>query len=493
MQYPWIKQSNDIFKYVLIGQFFLSFAVAFFTGTWLQAAVFGVIIIAVPLFLIASAPYQPITRYSVAIAVQLFTALHIQQSFGLTEMHFQIFVVMAFLAYYKDVKVIFISVLTVAVHHITFFMFQLNDTGLFVLEEGHLTVPMLLLHAGFAIAEGIVLMIMCHKGFREATAAHTITHSVAKIMAKKGEINLAISLDKNNENLKDFNELITQFRSLLADSLQLGNKVAQNTQSSNDSVCTLKDVAQNCRYEVVQINQSVTEMEATITDVARRAVDANQHSSTAMENTEGAKQTIHRAFETIEALKDALKTAETSIDEVNQKCDHIASSMDSIKAVAEQTNLLALNAAIESARAGEHGRGFSVVADEVRKLATKSQESAGEIDKVTSDLVQRTTETVEQIKSCVEKVGHAVEDAKRAEEEMHVVASSIQRVDENIEGVATAAEQQTAMAGAITQSVNSLSDLSADEIEQVETVSEKSDELGGLMHKLDQQLGKFVA
>lgn len=38
--------------------------------------------------------------------------------------------------------------------------------------------------------------------------------------------------------------------------------------------------------------------------------------------------------------------------------------------------MLALNAAIESARAGEHGKGFSVVADEVRKLSEETRDAA---------------------------------------------------------------------------------------------------------------------
>ena len=51
--------------------------------------------------------------------------------------------------------------------------------------------------------------------------------------------------------------------------------------------------------------------------------------------------------------------------------DTAAGKITEIQKITGALRMLALNALIESARAGDHGRGFSVVAAEVREIATK--------------------------------------------------------------------------------------------------------------------------
>ena len=65
------------------------------------------------------------------------------------------------------------------------------------------------------------------------------------------------------------------------------------------------------------------------------------------------------------------------IQELDRHSHEISDFAKIIRGIADQTNLLALNASIESARAGEHGRGFSVVANEVKDLATQTGGATG--------------------------------------------------------------------------------------------------------------------
>lgn len=81
------------------------------------------------------------------------------------------------------------------------------------------------------------------------------------------------------------------------------------------------------------------------------------------------------------------------IDETQNGLKKMDEVLNYIRSVADTTNLLGLNAAIESARAGEHGKGFSVVAGEIRKLAQGSKASAGEI-----------TQTLMKVKEDINKI-----------------------------------------------------------------------------------------
>ena len=60
--------------------------------------------------------------------------------------------------------------------------------------------------------------------------------------------------------------------------------------------------------------------------------------------------------------------------------------MEIIRKVADQTRILGINAAIESARAGEHGRGFSVVADAIHNLSAQSVKSVQSVGGTIQDI-----------------------------------------------------------------------------------------------------------
>jgi methyl-accepting chemotaxis protein len=74
-----------------------------------------------------------------------------------------------------------------------------------------------------------------------------------------------------------------------------------------------------------------------------------------------------------------LHSARSVVELLRDESSKIAEISGAINEIADQTNLLSLNASIESARAGEHGRGFSVVAEEISKLADRSITSSKEI------------------------------------------------------------------------------------------------------------------
>lgn len=97
--YPWHDEGNRIFRGILIVQLLIAVVIGLITGQLAIAFLLGIPIITLPLVLSFIKPGRFITQITQALATQLMTALHIHQAFGQIEMHFEIFVLLAFLAY----------------------------------------------------------------------------------------------------------------------------------------------------------------------------------------------------------------------------------------------------------------------------------------------------------------------------------------------------------------------------------------------------------
>lgn len=470
MNYPWIIKANRIFSVVLCGQFILTLVIAFFTGTWLEGTLIGLFVLALPIFFINRAPFSLVTRHSVGIAVQLFSALHIQQTMGLTELHFEIFVMLAFLSFYRDWRVILSSVLFVAVHHILFFLIQTQGSPIYIFETGHLTVYILIIHALFALLEAGVLMHVAKLAYQEAVNSFNLSSAIDKIVSKDGKFDLR-AYTQSTEQSSDYQALMVSLSGFIKHTKEVSEGVLQRS----IRVTELRDsVKQETDESVEQINLIATateQMTLANANVASQAEEASKSASDAFTRTNETNHIIKNTANDIDALKSELSLTSQTISELATKCNQIEEVMNAIKSISDQTNLLALNAAIESARAGEHGRGFAVVADEVRKLAMKTRENAEQISEITTNLINESSSSVSQVSHCLEQAENTVQQANDASTMMMGVVENIESIVTNMASVSRAAEQQTLVSKSISNSTQRLSDNS-------QKLQQDSDELG---------------
>jgi hypothetical protein len=160
----------------------------------------------------------------------------------------------------------------------------------------------------------------------------------------------------------------------------------------------------------------------------------------------------------------AAGTANERLAKLSESSTRIGAVSKLITAIAEQTNLLALNATIEAARAGEAGKGFAVVAGEVKELAGRTRSATAEI-----------TEMIAAIQADSADAANAIGDILRLIDEVESQQST----------VASAVEEQTAVANEMSTSVAGVADAAAVSANAVEELRRSADFVAVRAKKLD--------
>ena len=153
-----------------------------------------------------------------------------------------------------------------------------------------------------------------------------------------------------------------------------------------------------------ELLNSISETSESISQVSQSVAElANSASNFAMTGQRTLKQ-----------AQDAMETSKKTSD-----------AIEIIKSIADQTNLLGLNAAIESARAGEHGKGFSVVSSEIRKLANLSKESTVTINNIVINMN-------ESINIIIKAVNESASESEEQAAAIEEISATIETINANI-------------------------------------------------------------
>ncbi|HEX5635971.1 MAG TPA: methyl-accepting chemotaxis protein, partial [Gammaproteobacteria bacterium] len=339
---------------------------------------------------------------------------------------------------------------------------------------------------------GIVIAILIARAIaRPIGKAVDAMNNIAK---GDGDLTLRLEDSGNTEVARlgaAFNLFADKVRSLVMDvansTSQLSSAAAQMSAITSESNSNIS----HQRNEIDQVATSMNEMTATVQEVARNASEAATAARQADTEANRGQDIVQKTATSIKSLAREVEGAANVINKLESDSESIGQVLDVIRGIAEQTNLLALNAAIEAARAGEQGRGFAVVADEVRTLASRTQKSTQEIQGMIERLQNGTREAVKVMQQGRSQASSSVEHAQSAGTSLGTITSAVTRITDMNTQIASAAEQQSAVAEEINRNVVNINTV-ADQVTQASTqIDSASHELAKLAAQLQTIVGRF--
>ena len=343
-----------------------------------------------------------------------------------------------------------------------------------------------------AIVLGLLLMnIMARRVTRPIL---TVAGMLEDIASGEGDLTRRLNYPRQDELgrlANGFNHFLDKLQPIIA-KVKESVQSARHTADQSAGIATRTSQGMQAQLsEVEQVATASNEMSATAQAVAQNASEAAAAARTADEATKEGLQVVDQTTHRIDRLANDLGTAMRDVEGLAASSEQIGSVLEAIRSIAEQTNLLALNAAIEAARAGEAGRGFAVVADEVRSLANRTQESIEEIRQVIERLQQGTRDVVEsmrdghlQAQDNVSHVALAVTALQRIGDAVSVITSM------NLQ-IASAAEEQSAVAEEINRNVAGIRDVTESLAEQADESAQVSQSLNTLANHQQGLMDQF--
>lgn len=236
---------------------------------------------------------------------------------------------------------------------------------------------------------------------------------------------------------------------------------------------------------------AVEQMTVSVSHVADSAGMVDQLSAQSRSSTDQGVDSAAMIGQDIAHVETAMNDLTASVDQFVSSAQNISAMTQQIKEIAAQTNLLALNAAIEAARAGEQGRGFAVVADEVRKLAEKSGAAASEIEAITLNLSDRSSEVESALSRGRELLGgtrlHLDEVASGFGCAREIVAQTARGMSD----ISSSVHEQKTVAHDIARKIESIAQMSEESSSAVASLAAEARSLRGLAGQLDSAATRF--
>ncbi|WP_017429914.1 methyl-accepting chemotaxis protein [Vreelandella jeotgali] len=402
--------------------------VGIFTRTLPLALVTGVVTLLPTLALQRWAPGHLANGFLKAAVMMVWSAVLIDQTGGLIEAHFSIFILLSALILYSDWRVIGCGGLVITVHHVVFTWLQqqgvveiyrnMGSGGHGEYETAMDLFQCLLMHGGAVVVQVVILgylAIVLKRMVMEGL--HVSRFAVA---AGAGELDMDFTPKQRRLpavaavlNMRD------QVVASLRKTREAAGQVSEYSQNLFDSQERLSQQTTRNSTQTEKMSSNTTELAATTRETADESRQVQQLASQAEEMVEQNRRQVDEMREMMGVLSDYAGQVHQMLGEIDN--------------ITFQTNLLALNASVEAARAGEHGRGFAVVANEVRTLSSNTRQTAARIRDVIGMTSEQVAQGVKQTDAVSETTGSLTRSFAQVSERLSNMDGAIQQQHQGVE------------------------------------------------------------
>ncbi|WP_311222290.1 MULTISPECIES: methyl-accepting chemotaxis protein [unclassified Acidovorax] len=382
------------------------------------------------------------SRLAMVVAGMGMVALHIQLSLGATEMHFGVFVFLAFLLAYRDWRPIVFAAGLIAVHHIAFDRLQLAGLPIYCLTEPDF--GRILVHASFVVVQTAVEV-----GIALRTRADAVESAELQQLCRL-QANGQLSLDVGHVTVRSaaaqaLQGALLRLNGVVADVHQAAAGLAS---ASGEIASGNRDLSQRTERTASHLQEAAASMEQ-LDGVVRHSV----------QEAVAARRLTQEATQLAEQCGGVVTEVVTTMEGIHSSAGRIADIVGVIDGIAFQTNLLALNAAVEAARAGEQGRGFAVVASEVRTLIAASVAQAQHGSTLAADAGRNMQNVVDCARRASQVVGTISSSVEGQSGDLGRVSTSVTELDHMTQQNAALVEQSSAAAASLLEQAGRLKSL----------------------------------
>jgi methyl-accepting chemotaxis protein len=296
----------------------------------------------------------------------------------------------------------------------------------------------------------------------------------------------------------EFGKVQSHFGGMIANLKEIVGKIKSAaerlTENSTDLTMTADELDRASASQGEQIDHSVTaiaEMSQTTLEMARNTSGTAGMAQKMREMALGGKDAMASTVGELDHLSRTVRESADKIATLGKNSEEINGIVTLIKDIADQTNLLALNAAIEAARAGEYGRGFAVVADNVRQLAERTTAATKDIDCTITSMKLGVSDSIGIMENGSALMGKVLAKVNSTSQSIDEIVSCVEEVADMVQRVSVATEEQSSVSHNTSASMVEIAGVTKQLSGSVSGIKHSSKELTNIASDLNETAGWF--